>query len=143
MNNLRVGFVARVDFTPINKSKGFQKVIEPGAFRSAFVHFLPQRQPPMYIHPVWDCVEKEVPYHLHVSKEEYWICLKNKSPVQNTHMNIHQVVDNCAYLEKLIITQKTEIESLKNVVSEILDVLKISLQKQIHIVEPEPEVISV
>jgi hypothetical protein len=121
-----MGTVTHVDFTPINKSKGFQGVVEPGAFRSAFVHFLP---PILHIrsglsdHHIWDAIEKEVPYQMTVNEREYWICLKNKNPVLRTHMNIHQVVDNCAYLEKLIVTQAAEIEELKKLVSKMVFIM--------------------
>jgi hypothetical protein len=118
MMHYNIGTVTHVDFTPINKSKGFQGVVEPGAFRSAFVHFLT----PIVCHAgsvehhIWDAIEKEVPYQLTVNEREYWICLKNKNPVPRTHMNIHQVVDNCAYLEKLVLAQAAEIEELKKLV---------------------------
>jgi hypothetical protein len=116
-----MGTVTHVDFTPINKSKGFQGVVEPGAFRSAFVHFLTLHP---VVHPIWDAIEKEVPYQLAVNEREYWICLKNKNPVLRTHMNIHQVVDNCAYLEKLIVAQAAEIEELKKLVSKMVFMTK-------------------
>lgn len=119
MDVSRVGMVTRVDFTPINKSKGFQKVVEPGAFRSAFVHFTTTWQHPTYTHVVWEGIRNDVPHQLVVSKDEYWICMKNKSPIQSTHMNIHQVVDNCAYLEKQLIAQTSETETLKEQVTEL------------------------
>jgi hypothetical protein len=113
MMHYTIGTVTHVDFTPINKSKGFQGVVEPGAFRSAFVHFLApiHLRPASIEHSIWNAIENEVPYKLFVNEHEYWICLKNKNPVRRTHMNIHQVVDNCAYLEKLILAQAAEIKA--------------------------------
>lgn len=131
---VRVGQVARIDFTPIN-SNGFHQEENTSNFRSAYVYFI-NKDPirPYNPHPVWDCIEKGNSYQLSLPndcpnisqstdklkslisrcrKEDwtYWTCLKNKKPVPFTYMNIHQVVDNCIYLENQLIAQKSDLEN--------------------------------
>jgi hypothetical protein len=41
---------------------------------------------------------------------EYWLVLKNKSPVQPTLMNVHQIVENSRFLEEKLENQEKIIE---------------------------------
>lgn len=111
-----IGTVNCVDFTPINKNPGFTEKIN-GNFRSAFVHFSdPVSFNGTYLYDdnsvsdFWDEIEKGKSYKIQVNNNEYWICLKNKNPVQRSMMNIHQVVENGRYLEKLIHSQTAILE---------------------------------
>jgi hypothetical protein len=126
MEQLCIGFVNRVDFTPINKKPGFGENID-SVVMSAFVHFSDpyinfdnhytfQFAVNMGNTEFWNTIESEKPYKLQVSFNEYWICLKNKNPVQRTIMNIHQVVENGRHLENLIAAQAEEIENLKDII---------------------------
>jgi len=123
MFNLRIGTVTRVDFVPINKKPGFVEKFDD-VYKAAFVHFyLPL---PIYDGPplpaedtaglcprnqsVWDMLAADEPFRVNVSPTEYWVILRNKNPVPETMMNIHQVVENGRHLESLIEKQNKKIE---------------------------------
>lgn len=130
--NIRVGKVARVDFSPIYSNGFHQESDDKSEFRAAYVYFINKDPHPMWarndeyspysLHPIWECIEKGNPYHLllppdmekYLKDTKYWTCLENKHPIQPTYMNIHQVVDNCitqkAILEQLI-AQKADLEN--------------------------------
>jgi hypothetical protein len=44
---------------------------------------------------------------------EYWVLLKNKSPVQESKLNIHQVVENARILQGVVDAQAEEIKALR------------------------------
>jgi hypothetical protein len=110
MTHFRVGVVHQVDFTPINKKPGFYEEFD-NTFKSAFIHFIDVPGYQMNI-DFWIALKdnhdencKTQPQaRLQISHKEYWICLKNQSPIQRTMMNIHQVVENGRYLEDRIKT---------------------------------------
>jgi hypothetical protein len=110
MYQCQIGEVSYIDFTPINKRPGFVEIHDE-KFMSAFVHF---SRPWLKNCDFWDIIASEKPYKIQVSSREYWICLKNKNPVQRTMMNIHQVVDNGRHLENLIEDQSKKISELEN-----------------------------
>jgi hypothetical protein len=121
MENYSIGTVSHVDFTPINQKPGFNENTDNN-FKSAFVHF----SDPSPVNDdnyryssrfsignanFWNIVlYTNGPYKLQISTREFWLCLENKNPVQRTMMNIHQVVENCRYLENLIDKQAKIIE---------------------------------
>lgn len=120
MAYFRIGKVSRVDFTPINKKPGFRETYDQGV-KSAFVHFSItwfsvnkiyrfQGETVSGNSEFWYNIGSEKSYKLQVSDNEYWICLKNKNPIQKTLMNIHQVVENGRHLEGLIEAQAKKIE---------------------------------
>jgi hypothetical protein len=114
-NRESIGFVSYIDFTSINKKPGFCENILDDV-KSAFVHFTYTFKEN---YKFWSVIEQNKPYKLYIngnSNNDYWICLKNKNPVQRTYMNIHQVVENGRYLEKLIKQQNDEINSLREIV---------------------------
>jgi hypothetical protein len=130
MTCYQIGTVSYVDFTPINQKPGFSENVDQ-VFKSAFVHFSsPALSSDGKYHFVsyplkvntplplafWSTIQNEEPYKLQVSPKEYWICLKNKKPVQRTLMNIHQVVENGRYLENLVTAQAEDIKKLKDTV---------------------------
>lgn len=113
-----VGVAYRVDFTPIHKTRGF--VEKPSLFKSAFVHM---RLPIITCTNecftdntatklLWKTILAGDCAKMYVNKTEYWKLRLNKRPIQATMMNIHQVVDNCLYLENLIMQQKVSVEQL-------------------------------
>jgi hypothetical protein len=108
-----LGIVERVDFTPIGKRPGFDEVdtsLEP--FVSAFVHFeyifhyyrYIENFVTVFVDQIFSDLEqgKAVRYYHHFTggSGSYWILLKNKSPVQRTLMNTHQIVANGLLLER-------------------------------------------
>ena len=127
MGELRIGTVSRVDFTPINKKPGFYENMNED-FMSAFVHFSdPYIYNDHYVfrfemymgnQSFWNEIENNRPYKLYtpIGVGEYWICLKNKNPIQRTLMNIHQVVENGRHLENLVTAEAEEIKNLKETV---------------------------
>lgn len=133
MNKYHIGTVSYVDFTPINKKPGFGENID-SVVMSAFVHFSdPALCSDGYYHynsrihlgndEFWSLISSEIPYKLQVSKNEYWICLKNKNPVKRTLMNIHQIVENGRHLENLIEEQEDKIKQLERKINGIQNVV--------------------
>ena len=138
MKFYRIGEVSHVDFTPINKKPGFDENVDQ-VVKSAFVHFWdPQFCTDKLYHfqddndfknyTFWQTIESGKSYKLHVSETEYWLCLKNKNPIQRTMMNIHQVVENGRHLEGLIEAQAKILEEQAKKIEELerkLEVYKI------------------
>jgi hypothetical protein len=116
MYQSQIGEVSYIDFTPINKKPGFVEIYEE-QYMSAFVHFSkPWLKTNAYF---WDTIAADKPHKLQVTTREYWLCLKNKNPVQRTMMNIHQVVDNGRHLEKLIEEQSNQIREQAKKIDEL------------------------
>ena len=120
MEFYRIGTVIQVDFTPINKKPGFGENVDQ-VVKSAFVHFsdpwfcsdkLYHFQCRTFMGNIdfWETIAIGQPYKLQISPAEYWLCLKNKNPIQRTMMNIHQVVENGRHLEGLLEIQAKTIE---------------------------------
>ena len=112
--------IDRVDFTPINKQPGFGEEVD-SVVKSAFIHFSHAYM--NYATEFWTAIEADQPFKLHINKNEYWICLKNKKPIQTTMMNIHQVVENCRLLEKQLEEKSKKIEELEKQVDGLQDVV--------------------
>jgi hypothetical protein len=119
---LRVGKVTRVDFVPIE---------DPNPkFHSAFVYFtkLYNNKP----NHILDNIESKGKYLLNLdanigvsrnTNSEYWILLKNKSPFDETTLNIHQLAHNMAKMEEKMtkmeeenITLRKELERVTNAI---------------------------
>jgi hypothetical protein len=115
MIHSRIGTISHIDFTPINKKPGFSENYDQD-FVSAFIHFSSA-----------DCVLEHIntgaSYKIQISPSEYWICLLNKNPIPRTMMNIHQIVENCRYLENLLQLQGKKIEFLERKL-EVIDMEK-------------------
>jgi hypothetical protein len=118
MFTFQVGVVDGVDFTPINKRPGFGENVDD-VVKSAFVHFYTP-----FPGNIWDDITCNQPYKLQIARNEYWILLKNKSPVQRTMMNIHQVVENGRHLENLIEEQNNKIQKLEEKIDSMDSVIK-------------------
>lgn len=103
-----IGHVEYIDFTPINKKPGFYENVDED-FKAAFIHFKDY-----YSNNIWNTISAGESYKIQITENEYWLCLKNKNPIQRTMMNIHQVVENGRHLERLIEAQAKKIEELEN-----------------------------
>ena len=121
MAYFNIGIVHYVDFTPINKKPGFYELFDD-KFKSAFIHFLDVPNYQLNTH-FWNQISTTTdsthdstttPARLQISQSEYWMCLKNHSPIQRTIMNIHQVVENARYLED-------RIKALEDTVNKIIN----------------------
>lgn len=121
-----IGNVSHIDFTPINKKPGFGENVDQ-VVKSAFVHFSDpsfcsdkvysfQDGTNLRNFEFWQTIATGEPYKLQISKKEYWLCLKNKNPIQRTMMNIHQIVENGRHLENLIMKQADDIKNLKETI---------------------------
>ena len=108
-----LGKVDRVDFAPI--IRGNDK--ECPNFKQAFLYVDPMSA----WHPdIVKSIEDGTPYKIYPNREEafehlrdekeYWIILKNKSPVPytTTTLNVHQLANNLALLEKQFAEREAE-----------------------------------
>lgn len=131
ISQLQIGTVSHIDFTPINKKPGFGENVHQD-FKSAFVHFsnpwydfdklyLCQNGTDLGSSKFWKTIASGQPYKLLISRDEYWLCLKNKNPIQRTMMNIHQVVENGRYLEGLVEAQAKALEEQAKKITELQD----------------------
>jgi hypothetical protein len=134
MSSYQIGTVERVDFTPINKKPGFGENVDE-IVMSAFVHFSDpllgydncyNYMSDSYLgnNDFWDTISANQSYKLQIARNEYWICLKTKNPVQYTMMNIHQVVENSRHLENLVEEQKNKIQKLEEKMDNMDSVIK-------------------
>ena len=124
MHEFRIGTVSHVDFIPINKKPGFVEKFDQ-VMMSAFVYFsdpwlssaddMYDFKSKKYMGNIqfWDTIAAGNANQINISEKEYWLCLKNKKPIQRTIMNIHQVVENGRYLEILVQEQSKKIEELE------------------------------
>jgi hypothetical protein len=96
-------------------------------FKSAFVHFHQ-----IIREAFWETIYNNGnAYNIQITQKEYWLCLKNKNPIQRTMMNIHQVVDNGAFVEKMVYKQAQKIKEQKNTINELKDKVHI-IQETIY-----------
>ena len=141
MNTYCIGNVSHVDFTTMNKQHGFNEYNDGTNMMSAFVHFEEPFVPKNYsrgncylgcdcflgkkggLVPInnsfWDFMVEKKSYKIYVSNTEYWVCLLNTTPAKRTMMNIHQVVDNCRYLETQVEEQAYKITDLEGKIAEM------------------------
>ena len=126
MELLSVGVVSRVDFTPIDKKPGFEENVD-SVVKSAFIHFAYTDSQLMHGYPyneeIWGRVARGKQCNIQVSEKEYWIFLKNNTPIKETLMNIHQVVENGRHLEKLIEEQANTIKQQERMINELSESL--------------------
>ena len=122
-----LGKVDRVDFAPI--IRGNDK--ECPNFKQAFLYVDPMSA----WHPdIVKSIEDGTPYKIYPNREEafehlrdekeYWIILKNKSPVPytTTTLNVHQLANNLALLEKQFAEREAEFAHQKALISELQSV---------------------
>ena len=119
---LHIGIVSRVDFTPINKKPGFGENLD-SFVKSAFIHFYDATPGYFangfpYSRDFWSKLSSGESCNIRITQDEYWIFLKNNKPVQNTLMNIHQVVENGRHLENLIQEQANMLKEQANMLKE-------------------------
>lgn len=95
-----IGEVKRVDFVPLETQNSDR-------FYSAFVHCY-------HVNPTVigfiDELEGQSGYRLQINPNEYWILLKNKNPISDTRLNIHQIAENARLLEQRVVEQNAVIE---------------------------------
>jgi hypothetical protein len=105
--NLCIGTVNRVDFVPIEGEPRFQK---------AFVHMEQIYNTPSTAHIMSEVFDGGRGVRVRpgmFNQNEYWVLLKNKTPVQETKLNIHQVVENARILQGVVEAQAADIKALR------------------------------
>ena len=131
-----MGNIDRIDFVPIVVNKNDEEPVEDATFWQAFIYVRPGTK--------WGAfMTKEIdsngsfrfyPNQLQNANptqpgnpKEYWIVLKNKTPIPyaQTHLNIHQLVNNNSLMEQEMLKMKEEIDQLK----EEKDALSAELQE--------------
>ena len=125
-NNFEIGRVSRVDFTAIGKKPGFvEEPTEPTElntnFKAAFIH-IDEFYSSQLAEDVKTALETGECYKLQVSEKSFWMLLKATTPVKETKMNIHQIVDNCRYLEGVVEAQQKQIEAQQKQINELINV---------------------
>lgn len=113
----RIGSVSRVDFTVVNKKAGFCENDADEKYVSVFIHFYKINK---YNRDFWDFIENDQSVRINFPDGSYWICLKNKNPVKDTLMNIHQVVEAGVHLEKIVEEQANRIAKLEEQIEKLL-----------------------
>ena len=103
LSTSNIGIVCSVDFIIPNQTPGFQEPAHHSHFKAAFVHFRHLNNQ----HEFLTHIHSGKKFRIDVSSTEFWLCSKAHHPVPRTIMNIHQVVDNCRYLE-LIVSKHTD-----------------------------------
>jgi len=114
-----IGQVSRVDFTTPNKKPGFTEKIV--LYKSAFVHFTNFFETSISANLLCKLQKGESEMLYPTCCAEYWILLMTIKPVPETLMNVHQIVDNCQFLEKKIQQQATIIKQLETQVYEMME----------------------
>ena len=126
VNLHNIGYVTRVDFTPI-VIPGTENDLVPQEntkFRKAFVHL---HGSIIDIEPINKSIEEKGSYRFYPYRRysyitsskseinEYWILLKNNDPVpeSTTKLNVHQLAHNISLLETRLAEMEKEMEQLK------------------------------
>ena len=105
-----IGDIKRVDFVPLEPHNE--------RFCSAFVHCYCANSE--LVRLLDEPVGKSG-YRFQINPKEYWILLKNKNPVSETRLNIHQVVENARLLEQRVQEQHEWIEHQAEQITRIQD----------------------
>lgn len=113
---LFIGVVRRVDFVPIEGSTRFHK---------AFLHF-DRLYDNGIAKAMLDGVENGSAriQPSPIDKSFYWIVLKNKRPIPETNLNIHQIADNARILQSVVEQQANEILALQQLVEQHANALR-------------------
>ena len=115
--NLDIGLVKRVDFATNDN----------GNFRKAFIH-VDKYFDSILANDIRNAHMDDQSYNLYpdfVNKGVYWILLKNHKPVQETTLNIHQVVENHRILEETVMYQQEKIERLQQTVYQLIHLMNL------------------
>jgi len=103
--NLLIGRVSRVDFVPIDSNTRMKK---------AFVH-MSEYYDTEIAFEIKDAFNNNIAYQLYpdVDSRHYWILLKNKCPIPETTLNVHQLAENHRILEEVVFKQTEQIDGLQ------------------------------
>ena len=104
-DKLLIGRVSRVDFVPIDSNTRMKK---------AFVH-MSEYYDTEIAFEIKDAFNNNIAYQLYpdVDSRHYWILLKNKCPIPETTLNVHQLAENHRILEEVVFKQTEQIDGLQ------------------------------
>jgi hypothetical protein len=111
---LAIGDVMRVDFVDIPGDDKFVK---------AFVHMnsvFDSEANTHILQQVFKNNDSVRAYPDAANAKSYWLLLKNKHPVVETRLNIHQVVENANILQELVFKQINQIDRLQQTIGRLL-----------------------
>ena len=103
--NARIGIVHRVDFVAIENAQYYM---------SAFVHIKELNNYSYLVSGILTHFDEGKGYRFRVSPDEFWILLKAKNVVPDTHLNMHQLAENHRLLEELVTSQAEEMTRMKD-----------------------------
>jgi len=107
-NVIQFGRVKRVDFAAIVEANGEERK----DIQKCFVHFSDVYRT-NFAMSVLDEVENENgSFKLSINQKNFWWLMKNKNPVAETNMNIHQIAENARLLSERVEKQEKIIEDL-------------------------------
>jgi len=127
-----MGNIDRIDFVPIVVNKDDEEPVEDATFWQAFIYVRPGTKWGAFMTEEIDS-RGSFRFYPHQfphanptqpgNPKEYWIVLKNKTPIPyaQTHLNIHQLVNNNSLMEQEMLKMKEEIDQLKDEIKEIKD----------------------
>ena len=122
MHAFEIGSVKRVDFSPIGKTPGFKLPEKILPYKMAFVHFesfYDSANAQLFISTLTEGRSFTMQF-----EKYYWMVLPAKNIVPETTMNIHQVVENCRFLEKKLEEQSALIEKQSALIEKLLSAEK-------------------
>ena len=110
--DMNIGLVKRVDFVPIE----FMAHELDSQIQSAFIHMINivniMYEIGFQIYQQVVVLERPYKLYLYPKFDNYWLILKNKNPIHETNLNIHQVVENARLLQEKVIKQEETINNL-------------------------------
>ena len=126
-----IGNIDRIDFVPIVVKKEGEEPVEDLTFWQAFIYVRPGTKWGTFMTEEIDSRGsfRFYPHQLQNANptqpgnpNEYWIVLKNKTPVPyaQTHLNIHQLVNNNSLLEAKVAEMEKEILNMKSKMEEMV-----------------------
>ncbi len=127
-----LGNVKRADFVPIEGDDRFQK---------AFVHMdhiIESDTNSEIMNRVFGRNESMRIYPETFNQRTYWILLKNKNPVTETKLNIHQLAENANILQSVVEAQGEEIKALRERHSGDIHRLQQTIHEMLLFVCPAP-----
>ena len=114
------GVVKRVDFLPIDNHTATTKRTD---IIRAFVHFS-EVYNTKYTLEILDAIDSGECFRQRISQEEFWMLLKNKNPVLETRLNIHQVVENATILEHRVDAYEIDVRDIERDYHELKKVVE-------------------
>ena len=129
-----LGNVKRVDFVPFEG--------DDDRFQKAFVHLDHIIQSDTNREIIDRIFEKNASARIYpemFNTRTYWVLLRNKNPVSETRLNIHQVSENARILQSVVETQAAEIKALRERHIDDIHRLHQTIQEMLMFVCPAPD----